>query len=287
MSCSTSDMRRMDIGLPTANHAAMHREPLFRDGPASVADVEMQCRRQGRQYLAASFRGTLAPPDAHKQKVHARAGLRAIAGKVVPHLGEIQIVFSDRKSRRNHQNFSSYEMDMLHSHFGLAPRGDNLYTRRFLEIMSSGVIPIVLADGWVPPFDEIIDWPSASVFIPERRARDIPKILSRYSLDQVCAMRRNAFELYHKYLKSPARWEVAFVKIMQKRALHESKYERGLRKEAITGGESGDRNERGAAAERPARRVRHAFGDDDLPAARRLRLQNDIGRRRGGARQWH
>ena len=62
---------------------------------------------------------------------------------------------------------------MLHSHFGLAPRGDNLYTRRFLEIMSSGVIPIVLADGWVPPFDEIIDWPSASVFIPERRARDI------------------------------------------------------------------------------------------------------------------
>jgi hypothetical protein len=51
--------------------------------------------------------------------------------------------------------------------FAFVPRGDCLFSYRFLEVISFGCIPIVLADGWILPFDRIIRWDGQALHLPE------------------------------------------------------------------------------------------------------------------------
>ena len=42
----------------------------------------------------------------------------------------------------------NYRTIMQQSVFAGAPRGDNLFSYRFSEILSAGAVPVVYADGW-------------------------------------------------------------------------------------------------------------------------------------------
>ena len=60
-----------------------------------------------------------------------------------------------------------YQELMSRTTFALCPRGDALFSYRFSEALSFGAVPVVLADGWVLPFGDLIDWSGAVVVVPE------------------------------------------------------------------------------------------------------------------------
>lgn len=86
---------------------------------------------------------------------------------------------------------SKYDFDeLMHSSkFGLIPRGDAEISFRFVEVICSGSVPVLLADNLVPPFDHIMKFEEYGVRIPEARVNDLKTILHAISDEQAEALR--------------------------------------------------------------------------------------------------
>lgn len=66
------------------------------------------------------------------------------------------------------------------SKFCLAPRGGGLHSFRFFETMSAGRIPIIIADDYELPFENIIDYSQCSFSIPESEAGNLNEHLNNW-----------------------------------------------------------------------------------------------------------
>jgi len=97
----------------------------------------------------------------------------------------------------------SYEDLLVKAKFSAAPRGTNLFSYRFTEVLSAGSIPVVHADGWVLPFrKELVHWEEreCAVIIPESKANETERILRSISRGDRCRMRKRCYEVYKKYM---------------------------------------------------------------------------------------
>jgi hypothetical protein len=91
---------------------------------------------------------------------------------------------------------------LLKSIFALTPRGDNLFSYRFTEVLSTGAIPVVHADDWMLPFDApLVDWHAIVVRIPENRVNETVDILRAIPPARRCEMRRRGFAFWQTYMK--------------------------------------------------------------------------------------
>lgn len=52
--------------------------------------------------------------------------------------------------------------------FGLCLPGHYLFTPRPVEYANVGLVPVIVGDGWHPPFEHSYDWPSVSLAVPEK-----------------------------------------------------------------------------------------------------------------------
>ena len=91
---------------------------------------------------------------------------------------------------------------MTKSTFCLVPRGRRLGTFRFLEAIKAGCIPIVMANGWVLPFSEKIDWSRAVITWDERLFTDFEEIINAISKEEIYKMKQQIAWLYSAYFSS-------------------------------------------------------------------------------------
>lgn len=100
-------------------------------------------------------------------------------------------------------NSTDYADFMKRAVFGAAPRGDNLFSYRFVEVLAAGAIPVVHANQWVWPLAPIIPWTNCcAVDIPEQDVNDTLEILQRLDRNQRCRMRQNAARIYNQYFRT-------------------------------------------------------------------------------------
>ena len=75
--------------------------------------------------------------------------------------------------------------------------------------MAMGSIPVILADGYVPPLHWLLDWRTFSVLLPESRTGEIESILAGYSNDCINRMSKKAYEVWNAYF-SPSSMHKVF-----------------------------------------------------------------------------
>lgn len=110
----------------------------------------------------------------------------------------------DKSSVGDRFNYTGIVRDSV---FVGAPRGDNLFSYRFSEILSAGAVPVVYADGYVFPFnDRVVNWTECAVQIHERDVGRTREILLAIPEDVRCRMQRCAIELWDKYFASRSGW---------------------------------------------------------------------------------
>lgn len=93
--------------------------------------------------------------------------------------------------------------ELLHdSTFCLVFRGEHMGQFILLEAMASNCIPVIVIDGAVMPFSEVIDWKRAAIFIMEDYLNTLMDVLKDISFNKIQEMQRQVKFLYERYFRS-------------------------------------------------------------------------------------
>jgi glucuronyl/N-acetylglucosaminyl transferase EXT1 len=80
-----------------------------------------------------------------------------------------------------------------------------------------GCIPVLLSNGWVLPFSELIDWSKAVVWGDERRLTQIIPQLRELPEDRLIRMREFCILYYYEYFSSIEKIIKATLDILKQR----------------------------------------------------------------------
>lgn len=101
--------------------------------------------------------------------------------------------------------------------FCLVIRGSRLGQTALYDAMKAGCIPVIVADGYVMPFSEVLDWNRASVTVREDDLDKVVKILQGYSVDRVLEMRQQVRHFFSRYLATMKAITLATLQILNDR----------------------------------------------------------------------
>lgn len=102
------------------------------------------------------------------------------------------------------QDDSEYDYDdlMSSSKYTLVVRGDAEYSYRFTEAVCSGAVPVLVADGWVPPFSAVVPFQKYGVYIQEKDWQDLVPRLLEVNEQKRVEMQQSALAFCHNNLVS-------------------------------------------------------------------------------------
>jgi hypothetical protein len=93
----------------------------------------------------------------------------------------------------------NYIQHMKNSRFCLCPMGYEVNSPRIVEALYYECVPVIIADNFVLPFSDVLDWTAFSVVVAEKDIPDLKKILQRHFLWHARPMR---YDLFHMILHS-------------------------------------------------------------------------------------
>jgi len=99
----------------------------------------------------------------------------------------------------------------------LTIRGVRLGQPTLLDALSAGCIPVVVADSYVLPFEEVIDWKRAILHIYEVDVPRLIDILRSVSTERIIEMRQSGSWIYKRYLSSMERITLTTLRILNDR----------------------------------------------------------------------
>ncbi|VVA37170.1 PREDICTED: probable glycosyltransferase [Prunus dulcis] len=104
----------------------------------------------------------------------------------------------------------SYEEMMKSSKFCLCPSGYEVASPRVVEAIYAECVPVLISDGYIPPFGDVLDWKSFSVQVPVKNISDIKNILMSISNRQYLRMQRRLKQVQRHFLMNgpPKRYDV-------------------------------------------------------------------------------
>ena len=91
---------------------------------------------------------------------------------------------------------------LFDSAYSLVMHGHGRWSYRLMECLSGGAIPVIMAEGWCLPYQELIDWEQISVQRPEAMGMDPRALVEGLTRDpeRIHATRKRVAEVYEKYL---------------------------------------------------------------------------------------
>jgi len=112
----------------------------------------------------------------------------------------------DERCDEDNKEYDKYDYEVIlqNSTFCLVPRGRRLGSLRFLETLKNGCIPVVLSNGWILPFSEVIDWSAAAVIWDERALLQMEGVRS-ISPQKIFQMKQQTQIVWNQYLSSVER----------------------------------------------------------------------------------
>ncbi|XP_054017390.1 exostosin-2 isoform X2 [Dryobates pubescens] len=166
-----------------------------------AGEVELPERPPGpRRYLLLSSQPALHPEyRAELEALQAQAQGKLLLLDRCSNLS--QGVPAARK-RCHKDRLYDYPQVLQESTFCVVLRGARLGQAVLSDVLQAGCVPVIIADSYILPFSEVLDWKRASVVIPEEKMHEMYSILQSVPQRQVEEMQRQARWFWEAYFSS-------------------------------------------------------------------------------------
>ncbi|TXG55594.1 hypothetical protein EZV62_020850 [Acer yangbiense] len=96
----------------------------------------------------------------------------------------------------------SYKSMIRKSKFCLCPSGYEVGSPRIVEAIYAGCVPVIIKDGYVPPFSDVLNWKTFSVKVEVKEIPNLKRILMDISQRQYLRMQRRVKQVQRHFVKN-------------------------------------------------------------------------------------
>ncbi|CAN7135990.1 hypothetical protein BRARA_D00864 [Brassica rapa] len=111
---------------------------------------------------------------------------------------------------RDPQGKKQYREYMKSSRYCICARGYEVHTPRVVEAIINECVPVIIADNYVPPFFEVLNWEEFAVFVEEKDIQNLRNILVSIPEERYIGMQARVKTVQQHFLwhKKPVKFDL-------------------------------------------------------------------------------
>ncbi|KAL9281427.1 putative xylogalacturonan beta-1,3-xylosyltransferase [Arabidopsis thaliana] len=186
--CNSNVAQGFRIGTDTALPVTYIRSS---EAPLEYLGGKTSCERKILAFFAGSMHGYLRPI------------LVKLWENKEPDMKIFGPMPRDPKSKKQYREY------MKSSRYCICARGYEVHTPRVVEAIINECVPVIIADNYVPPFFEVLNWEEFAVFVEEKDIPNLRNILLSIPEDRYIGMqaRVKAVQQHFLWHKKPVKFD--------------------------------------------------------------------------------